>query len=210
VKIVLIQLPSPWLISDRDIPLIGVLSLAAALRAAGVEVQVADLVGQPEERWYIPEGDVYGLSFTTPQVPLAKKAIDLLRARTHLPTRIIVGGPHPSAMPDWCLSRLGADHVFVGEADEMLVSFMREDCEWPAIIRCTPPTLAHIPTPAYDLVDIRSFHSIGINRYVSDVAYEGYLQTGRGCPFDCAFCAQATLTGRKVRYAPIENVRRDL
>ena len=55
MKVVLVQLPSPWLISDRDLPLLGVLYLAAALREAGIEVQVADLIGVPEDNWYLPQ-----------------------------------------------------------------------------------------------------------------------------------------------------------
>jgi len=44
----------------------------------------------------------------------------------------------------------------------------------------------------------------------TDARYEGYLQTGRGCPFDCAYCAQASITNRKARFFPVDTVLAEL
>ena len=202
-KIVLVQLPSPFLISDRDLPLMGLLYLAASLRRAGIEVQVADLVGQTEENWFIPEGDVYGFSFVTAQTPLARRAIGMVRERTSHPVTVIVGGAHASALPEWCLKFLDADFCFKGEADNTIVDFMtgKDPAEIEGVYRWTGARgtseikgnyklprvdMTAACLPARDMVDIRSFHRVGINRYVTEgVRYEGYLQTGRGCPFDC-------------------------
>lgn len=227
-KVVLIQLPSPWLISDRDLPLMGILYLAANLRKHGVDVQVADLVGQSPDRWYIPEGDVYGISAVTAQVPLVRECVRQLRERTAKDVVIVGGGPHTSALPEWSLQHLDLDYAFKGEADYTFLDFIKgkepseiEGCySWAdqrgggSILKNTKlpkVPLEDLPLPARDLVDIRSFHRVGINRYVTEgVRYEGYLQTGRGCPFDCAFCAQAAITGRSARNIPVEAIRRDL
>lgn len=61
-KVVLVTLPSPWLISDRDMPNLGILYVAGYLRENGVNVQVVDFCGVPTDYWFIPEGDVYGIS----------------------------------------------------------------------------------------------------------------------------------------------------
>lgn len=199
MKIVLIQLPSPWLMNDRDTPLLGTLHLASNLLAHNVEVQIADLVGMEENQWHIPEGDVYGISITTPQVPLARKAVDLLRGRTSHDICIIGGGPHVSAMPQWSLRHLNLNHVFVGEADEAIVSFALLGTN-ETILHCKPVDVTKLPPLRRDLVDMRSFHLMGINKYVHEGAkYEGYLQTNRGCPFNCGFCAQACITHRMAR-----------
>jgi radical SAM superfamily enzyme YgiQ (UPF0313 family) len=189
-KVVLIQLPSPWLMNDRDTPLLGNLYLATNLAANGIDVQIADLVGVPEDKWLIPEGDIYGISITTPQVPYARKVVSLLRNRTSHRTNIVAGGPHPSALPQWCIDTLGVDAAFVGEADHAIVEYVRHGSPTP-IIKCAPVDLTTLPRMRRDFVDMRSFHIVGINNYVlwkemkTDARYEGYLQTGRGCPFDC-------------------------
>jgi radical SAM superfamily enzyme YgiQ (UPF0313 family) len=214
MKVVLIQLPSPWLISDREPPPLGVLYLAAALRRNKIEVQVADLTGVPEDRWYLPEGDIYGVSLVTPQVELAAKVISILRNRTQHQVKIIVGGPHVSAMPQWSLTNLKADVAFVGEADLAFPAYLLGKSFDKKIVRCDPPNLGDVGLPARDLIDIRSFHrQTGVNQYVSQVNYEGYMVTGRGCPFNCAFCAQKATTKGKWRPASlyaIENEIREL
>ena len=227
-KLVLIQLPSPFLISDRDLPLMGILYIASSCRRAGIEVQIADLVGLSQEQWVIPEADVYGISFVTAQVPLAQQCVKMLRERTNHPVTIIAGGAHTSALPEWSLKYGDFDFAFKGEADNTVVDFMKgkdpkdiEGCYfWEGIrgdslikgnFRLPRVDLVEATLPARDLVDIRSFHRVGINRYVTEgVRYEGYLQTGRGCPFDCAFCAQAAITGRVARNIPVEHVLTDL
>ena len=214
-KVVLLQLPSPWLMNDRDTPLLGPLYLATNLAANGIDVQVADLVGYPPDKWIIPEGDLYGISFTTPQVPMAREAIKLLRGRTNKPITVVGGGFHPSALPQWCLDNLGFDNVFVGEADVEIVNFVKNGSK-DKIIRCLPPKLSDLPLLRRDFVDMRSFHKIGINQYVlwsklkKGYCYEGYLQTGRGCPFDCAYCAHTAVTMRNVRYYPTSHVLAEL
>ena len=124
MKVVLVQLPSPWLINDRDLPLLGVLYLAASLKLQGIEVQIADIVVLPPENWYIPESDLYGVSLVTPQVPYARQVIQHLRARTSHKVTVVVGGPHVSALPEWSLTHLGADYAFVGEADVEFPKFV--------------------------------------------------------------------------------------
>jgi len=201
------------LISDRDLPLLGVLYLAASLRKAKVEVQIADLIGVPEDNWYLPEGDIYGVSLVTPQVPYAKKVIQHLRNRTRRGTTIAVGGPHVSALPQWSLDNLDADFAFVGEADVEFAEFAAGHWPrgtWPSIVHCKPPDVTKLPLPARDLVDIRSFHGGGINKYVKDFHYEGYMNTGRGCPYNCAFCGQRAITKGIVRPNSVANVIREV
>jgi hypothetical protein len=56
----------------------GILSIAANIRATGHEVAFVDLAGVPESCWFIPEGDFYGITATTPQYPTALKIIEKL------------------------------------------------------------------------------------------------------------------------------------
>ena len=56
-----------------------------------------------------------------------------------------------------------------------------------------------LPLPAYDLLPVRRYSDLMITgeRAVS-------IMTGRGCPFDCEFCASPTLSERKVRYFSLD------
>ena len=93
-KIVLIIPPSPWLISDRDIPMLGILYLSSYLKKYyEVEVEVCDLSGLSEPDWYIPIGDIYGVTGTSPHFIYMKRIIDILKDRE--PDKpVIVGGVH--------------------------------------------------------------------------------------------------------------------
>lgn len=216
-KVVLVVLPSPWLISDRDVPPLGVLYLAASLKLAGIAVQVCDLAGLPEERWRIPRADLYGISLTTPQFPYAKRVIDKLRNRGD--GTIVAGGPHVSALPKHSFVDLGLDYGFIGEADLALPSFIlgRAPEEVEGLVYRAAGGLTVNPLPAVDvsslplpargLIDIASYQSIGTNRYVErNARREGYVLTGRGCPYRCAFCGQRAVTGGRVRQRPIASV----
>ena len=93
-KIVLIIPPSPWQISDRVYPFYGILYISAYLKKhSDCEVAVCDLSGFAEEDWYIPVGDLYGVTGATPNFVYMKAIIDKLKARE--PNKpVIVGGVH--------------------------------------------------------------------------------------------------------------------
>ena len=71
-KLVLIIPPSPWLLSDRDIPMIGPLYLSSYLKEhlEDLEVVVCDLSSLSEDQWFIPVGDMYGVTGVSPQFNL--------------------------------------------------------------------------------------------------------------------------------------------
>jgi len=217
-SITLINPPSPWLISDVDLPPLGLLSLAASLREHDIEVHVADLAGKEEWREGplpgFPRADWYGIGFTTPQYAYVKELVDLLpRSRT------IVGGAHASSLPKRTLEELGIAAVFCGEADWALADFI-QGRDWERIpglvyrardgvyqnpLPHVVPSL--LPFPARDLVDIDRYHEVKTFSYVCEGASrEGYVYTGRGCPFRCAFCAQDKVTGGRARWKTVQQV----
>jgi radical SAM superfamily enzyme YgiQ (UPF0313 family)/SAM-dependent methyltransferase len=54
--------------------------------------------------------------------------------------------------------------------------------------------LDSLPLPAYDLLDVKKY-----NDFLITGEHAVSIMTGRGCPFDCQFCAAPVLSKRKVR-----------
>ena len=163
VKVVLITLPSPWLISDRDMPNLGVLYVAGYLRDNGVNVQVVDFCGVPTDYWFIPEADIYGVSCTTPQYPLARLVVQKLRQRKG--AWIVLGGYHPSALPDFTLEDSGCDCVVVGDGEYAMLDIAR-GLRAPKIEGQRVEEIDTIPWPARDMIAIRDYQKIGTNAII--------------------------------------------
>lgn len=161
-KVVLITLPSPWLISDRDMPNLGILYVAASLREAGVNVQVVDYCGVPTDFWFLPEGDVYGISCTTPQWPLAKFVADKIR-RQNPGAYIVAGGYHPSAMPDHVLES-EVDCVLIGDGELTMLDIVNGNRPTKGkLVGTRVDPIDTVPWPARDMVAIRDYQRIGTN-----------------------------------------------
>ncbi len=116
----------------------------------------------------------------------ADTAAILARAR-RLGIRTFIGGPWASSEPD--LLRTMADHVLVGEAEEVFAG-IAADLEagtaralYHAIEK---PDVSRSPIPRFDLLQLDRYTHISV-------------QFSRGCPFQCEFCDIITIYGRKPR-----------
>ncbi len=110
----------------------------------------------------------------------------LERARS-LGRRTFIGGPWASSEPEFLLTK--ADHVMVGEAEEVFAGIARalEDGTAHALYRVMDkPALTESPIPRFDLLEMRNYTSMPV-------------QFSRGCPFQCEFCDIITIYGRKPR-----------
>jgi len=110
----------------------------------------------------------------------------LARAR-RLGRRTIVGGPYASGEPARMLPI--ADHVVVGEPDEVFLEIAR-DLEQGTAKRLyeitDKPDVTKTPIPRFDLLKLDCYASMSV-------------QFSRGCPFQCEFCDIIILYGRKPR-----------
>lgn len=116
----------------------------------------------------------------------ADTATILARAR-ELGTRTFIGGPWASSEPD--LRRTMADHVLVGEAEEVFsgIAAELEAGTARAVYRVDDkPDVSHSPIPRFDLLQLDQYTLMSV-------------QFSRGCPFQCEFCDIITIYGRKPR-----------
>jgi len=114
-------------------------------------------------------------------------AIVILRRARSLGIRTFIGGPWASSEPE--IVQLEADHVMVGEAEEVFagIALALENGTAQPVYRVTQkPDLSASPIPRFDLLRMDKYTSMPV-------------QFARGCPFQCDFCDIITIYGRKVR-----------
>jgi radical SAM superfamily enzyme YgiQ (UPF0313 family) len=114
-------------------------------------------------------------------------AIAILRQARRLGVRTFIGGPWASSDPE--ATRVEADHVMVGEAEEVFADIARalENGTAQPIYRVTDkPDMSRSPIPRFDLLRREMYTSMPV-------------QFSRGCPFQCEFCDIITIYGRKPR-----------
>jgi len=215
-KIVLIIPPSPWLISDRDIPMLGILYLSSYLKTCpGKEVVVCDLSSLDKKDWYIPVGDIYGITGVSPQFIYMKQIVDILKERE--PNKpVIVGGVHATVYPDHVLNYTKADACVVGEGESTLRDILL-GYNWEATAGIktrefytgpswNPSDLDGFPKPDRSSIDYFSYLVPRTFGYMANVQREGSIITGRGCPHSCSFCSSKTIYKGKVRFHSPEYV----
>ncbi len=162
-------------------------SVAAELTPRA-RVTVVDEAVQP-----LPPGefDLVGISTDTPHVPRAYELADQLRAQGR---RVLLGGTHPTAVPDEALAH--ADAVVVGEI-EGLGARLLDDLESGALAGLyqlpARPALDGIPVAPVDLLPSYSQR------------FQPYpFELTRGCRNACRFCFNKTIHGPGFRRRPLE------
>ena len=136
--------------------------------------------------------DLVGISSYTAQIFTAYELAERIRQRG-IP--VVIGGPHVSLLPDEAQEH--ADAIVIGEG-EMVWDRLLADAERGAL----KPRygnleasfdLANAPMPAYQLLDLSRFNRLPV-------------QSSRGCPHRCEFCASSVLLSGKYKLKPHEKV----
>ena len=193
------------------VPPPGLLSLAAAVREAGIPVCLKDLatgnaMPSPEEFpcWLGEASPFVGFSTMSNMLPYALEAARCLKAASPQ-TTILFGGCGTQAAIREILEEFEfVDFAFYGEGEQALPEFLRRHVNsdrWQQVtglafrqngrVVVNPPAariapLDALPMPAYDLVNLHDYNPI-----VS-------LMTARGCPFACTYCESVAFWERRV------------
>lgn len=206
---------------------LGLAYISAALKKKDFKVQIIDAVGnEPDSRVGYYKGYLVGESLDkivnkitsatnfigitvvfTHEWPLVVKLIDLIKNK--FPNKkIIIGGEHVSAMPEFCLATSKADYIVMGEGEETIVELISDNLieenklkkirglgyrlENEIFInprRQRRTDLDEIAIPDWQSFEVKKYHQ---NRFVGGMYSESItvpILATRGCPYQCTYCS---------------------
>ncbi len=130
-------------------------------------------------------------SIMTYWAPGVRETIGILKA-VFPDVPVILGGIYASLAAEHAQRASGADEVVTGHGEEKLFGLVEKYTGFAAAPDFDPNDLDSLPYPAYDL-----------QRVINYVP----LQTSRGCPFSCAYCASNHLDPKRMIRSPEAVVR---
>jgi radical SAM superfamily enzyme YgiQ (UPF0313 family) len=137
--------------------------------------------------------DLVGITSLT---MLSKRAYEIADKFRKRGIKVILGGYHPTAMPEE--AKQHADAVVISEAEEVWANVI-SDVEQDTLqdyYHGSHANMDHVPVPIRDLMKFKPLT-------------EG-IQTSRGCPNACEFCSTTVFLGRALRRRPIDHVVTEL
>lgn len=153
--------------------------------------------------------DIVGITMLTGTY---KSAENVARAVKELDCNIdvVVGGVHPTILPEETIRNNFFDYVVRGEGEytflELVNGVKKENILGLTYIDNTGKIINNPDRDFIENLDSLPFPSRDL--FLNDTKYYdyGYIMTGRGCPFECTYCASKKIWGRKVRYRSEQNV----
>lgn len=157
---------------------------------------------------------IFGLSCLTININRAFKIAGRIR-QIYPDSVIIFGGIHPTVLPEESLNKGNADIVVRGEAEEtllLLYDAIKNGTGFsgvPGISFKEGQKIRHNPEKVLsDNLDEISFFPFEL---FDTAKYNlGFMITSRGCPYNCIFCSQRSISGKKCRFRSTESVIKEI
>lgn len=224
---------------------LGIAYLAAALEKANYRTNILDCRGRdidnirlsPDGRFKIqgldereslklidPDTDIIGVTIMFSQEwPQTRDYINLIR-EAFPNAKIIVGGEHPTAMPEYTLRDCPAiDYLVKGEGELTLldlvhrlrsrkpvfgtsgVSYITNDEFVETTLSARMADIKAMPWPAWHLIDLEPYFQPNYTMGISHGRNFAMLAT-RGCPFQCTFCSSPSMWTTRYVMRPVSDV----
>jgi radical SAM superfamily enzyme YgiQ (UPF0313 family) len=170
------------------------LARVAAATPEYIDVRIVDEAIEPIN--YNSNADLVGITALTRFAPHAYEIADRFRENG---VKVVMGGMHPSALPKEAIKH--CDSVVIGEAEGIWTRLINdfEKGRMEKFYRNNGfVDLSSICPPRHDLYKKE--------RYL----FTHFIQTTRGCPFNCGFCSVTKFFGRTYRTRPVGAVIREI
>lgn len=200
--------PGAHIFSKTTLPRLGSILLATILKEKGYNTRAfIEDISIPDWR-ELEDADMICISSITSTAPRAYQIAQRFR-KLNIP--IVLGGPHPTFMPEEGLAY--ADYVVRGEGEETLIELVEHlDKGLPVngikglSYKDTDGSIIHNPDrglihdlDAWPIPDLGIVHNWNKIKVVP-------IATSRGCPFACKFCSVIQMFGRGYRFKSVERV----
>jgi radical SAM superfamily enzyme YgiQ (UPF0313 family) len=171
------------------------LPYVAALTPSWVDVELLD--DRISEINYQGGYDMVALSVS---IASSSRAYDIAGEFRKRGVPVVMGGFHPTLLPEECLNH--CDAVVEGEAEYVWPQLLEDFRDGKMKRRYKADRfhdLKNLPLPRWDLLDMKKY-------FVPFLP----LQTTRGCPFKCSFCEVPVFYGGTYRHRPVGEVIEDI
>ncbi len=208
MRLCMVVPPSPFLADPEANAPLGALYIAGYAQAHGYEVAARCLAGHNEDKWDLPDAEVYGISITTPLLLTSRRIAAKIKELYGSDRYVVAGGPHPTVLPQETLfSCPEFDSVVIGEGEKAILSVM-EDAEEGNLKRIYRGEgirdLDELPFPPRGLLPIDCIRTFEIMKHPYRPGGTTCIIGSRGCPFSCAFCPN--ILPKKVRFRSVGNI----
>ncbi|MFC1866180.1 radical SAM protein [Chloroflexota bacterium] len=169
------------------------LLIIAAMTPEDIDLEYVEIPNIDKHR-INPDFDLVAISTFSAQAFEAYELADRYRENG---IKVVIGGPHVTLLPEEAKSHV--DSVVIGEAEPVWVDLINDFKTGklkPYYKADKPYDISKSPTPLYKFLDKNKHNRITV-------------QTTRGCPHDCEFCAASKILG-PYRKKPVELVVRDI
>lgn len=209
-------------------PAIGIAYICAYLESKGFDCKIIDAHfnswSDEEILNYVEDyrPDVLGLTAMTHEISRAAYVASQLKNKLHVP--IIIGGAHITALPERTLREFPVfDYGIYGEGEKTMLELLQ--CLQNGIVdlssikglvfRDGEHIIVNPPRPYLSSAELDALPYPAFNQYYGEntQALAGknndyVIFSTRGCPYQCAFCADSL--GKKIRRRSAENICQEM
>ncbi|MCK4647417.1 cobalamin-dependent protein [Candidatus Pacearchaeota archaeon] len=203
-------------------PPLGLAYIAAVLKQNDISVKILEANAfdldhnqiREEIRKYYP--DIVGLTATTSMIEETHELAQLCDKKI----KVVIGGIHASSLPEETLEKFPRfDYLVKGEGEFTFLELVKKKKinhikglyyrKSKKIIQNKPRelnnNLDNLPFPARELLPMDKYFSAGAKQQPSD-----YILSSRGCPYNCLFCADHLVHGKRFRFRSPENIQKEV